>query len=445
MELATQIFQFVLSISILVTLHELGHYLPAKWFKCRVEKFYLFFDPWFSLAKKKIGETEYGIGWIPFGGYVKIAGMVDESMDTEQLKQPAQPWEFRSKPAWQRLIIMLGGIFVNVLLAWGIYTCLNLFAGEKYHDLTKFEHGIAVSDEGAKMGLMNGDKILKIDGKPAERLENSMINILLSNNVTVLRNGKEETFKPNEEGIAEILGSKTAKLYITNRFAPVVDSVVDGPAKQAGIIKGDKIVALNGKTIRFFDEFSDALKGKKNQTVVVDVFRNNELKRFTLTTTKDAKIGFKPDFKTAESAFNNTVTVKKYSFFPAIGRGFSRTVESLTMQIKQFKLMFNKKIKGYKNVGGPIAIVKMMPKEIDWVAFWSFTAMFSAWLAFLNILPIPGLDGGHALFTTWELITGKPVPQKVLENAQMIGVIFLLGLMLLIFGSDIYKAVTGKF
>ncbi len=445
MELATQIFQFVLSISILVTLHELGHYLPAKWFKCRVEKFYLFFDPWFSLAKKKIGETEYGIGWIPFGGYVKIAGMVDESMDTEQLKQPAQPWEFRSKPAWQRLIIMLGGIFVNVLLAWGIYTCLNLFAGEKYHDLTKFEHGIAVSDEGAKMGLMNGDKILKIDGKPAERLENSMINILLSNNVTVLRNGKEETFKPNEEGIAEILGSKTAKLYITNRFAPVVDSVVDGPAKQAGIIKGDKIVALNGKTIRFFDEFSDALKGKKNQTVVVDVFRNNELKRFTLTTTKDAKIGFKPDFKTAESAFNKTETVKKYSFIPAITRGFSRTVESLTMQIKQFKLMFNKKIKGYKNVGGPIAIVKMMPKEIDWVAFWSFTAMFSAWLAFLNILPIPGLDGGHALFTTWELITGKPVPQKVLENAQMIGVIFLLGLMLLIFGSDIYKAVTGKF
>lgn len=445
MELATQIFQFVLSISILVTLHELGHYLPAKWFKCRVEKFYLFFDPWFSLAKKKIGETEYGIGWIPFGGYVKIAGMVDESMDTEQLKQPAQPWEFRSKPAWQRLIIMLGGIFVNVLLAWGIYTCLNLFAGEKYHDLTKFEHGITVSDEGAKMGLMNGDKILKIDGKPAKRLENSMINILLSNNVTVLRNGKEETFKPNEEGIAEILGSKTAKLYITNRFAPVVDSVVDGPAKQAGIIKGDKIVALNGKTIRFFDEFSDALKGKKNQTVVVDVFRNNELKRFTLTTTKDAKIGFKPDFKTAESAFNKTETVKKYSFIPAITRGFSRTVESLTMQIKQFKLMFNKKIKGYKNVGGPIAIVKMMPKEIDWVAFWSFTAMFSAWLAFLNILPIPGLDGGHALFTTWELITGKPVPQKVLENAQMIGVIFLLGLMLLIFGSDIYKAVTGKF
>ena len=445
MELATQIFQFILSISILVVLHELGHFLPAKWFKCRIEKFYLFFDPWFSLVKKKIGETEYGIGWLPFGGYVKIAGMVDESMDTEQLKQPAQPWEFRSKPAWQRLIIMLGGIFVNLILAWAIYTGLNLSVGEKYHDLAKFQNGIAVSEEGAMMGLQNGDKILKIDGKPAERLENSLINMLLANKITVLRDGKEVSFAPNEDGIAHILGSKTAKLYIQNRFAPVVDSLTEGPAKQAGLQKGDKIVALNGKTIRFYDEFSDGLAGKKNQPITIDVFRNNELKRFTFNTNKEGKIGFRPDFKEAEAAFNNTVTNQEYSFLPAIGRGFERTVESLTMQIKQFKLMFNKKIKGYKNVGGPIAIVKMMPKEIDWVAFWSFTAMFSAWLAFLNILPIPGLDGGHALFTTWELITGKPVPQKVLENAQMIGVIFLMGLMLLIFGSDIYKFIISPF
>lgn len=445
MELATQIFQFILSISILVILHEFGHFLPAKLFKCKVEKFYLFFDPWFSLAKKKIGETEYGIGWLPFGGYVKIAGMVDESMDTEQLKEPAKPWEFRSKPAWQRLIIMLGGIFVNLVLAWTIYTCLNLFVGEKYHDLTKFENGISVSDEGQKMGLRNGDKILTIDGKPAVRMENSMINILLADEVKVLRNGKETTFKPNEEGIGEILGAKTTKLYITNRFAPVVDSLIEGPAKKAGILKGDKIVALNGQKINFFDELSNSLKENKSQLITIDVIRNNELKSFSLTATKEGKIGFFPDFKVAESAFDKTVSNKKYNFFPAITRGFVRTVESLTMQIKQFKLLFSKKVKGYKSVGGPIAIVKMMPKEIDWVAFWSFTAMFSAWLAFLNILPIPGLDGGHALFTAWELITGKPVPQKVLENAQTIGVILLMGLMLLIFGSDIYKAITGKF
>ena len=445
MELATQIFQFILSISILVVLHELGHFLPAKWFKCRIEKFYLFFDPWFSLVKKKIGETEYGIGWLPFGGYVKIAGMVDESMDTEQLKQPAQPWEFRSKPAWQRLIIMLGGIFVNLILAWAIYTGLNLSVGEKYHDLAKFQNGIAVSEEGAMMGLQNGDKILKIDGKPAERLENSMINMLLADEVTVERNGKEVTFKPNEDGIAHILGAKTAKLYISNRFAPVVDSLIEGPAKQAGLQVGDKIVGVDGKKINFYDELSQDLSNKKNTTIKLEVLRNGELKTLDLTTSKDGKIGYFQNKNLALKAFEQTETTKEYSFFPAIGRGFERTVESLTMQIKQFKLMFNKKIKGYKNVGGPIAIIKMMPKEIDWVAFWSFTAMFSAWLAFLNLLPIPGLDGGHALFTTWELITGKPVPQKVLENAQMIGVIFLLGLMLLIFGSDIYKIIAGKF
>ena len=439
MELATQIFQFILSISILVVLHELGHFLPAKWFKCRVDKFYLFFDPWFSIAKKKIGETEYGIGWLPFGGYVKIAGMVDESMDTEQLKEPAQPWEFRSKPAWQRLIIMLGGIFVNLILAWAIYTGLNLTVGEKYHDLAKFENGISISEEGAKMGLQNGDKIIKIDGKPAVRLENSLINILLADEVTVLRNGKEVSFKPNEDGIAHILGAKTAKTYISGRYAPVVDSLTAGPAKQAGILKGDQIIAVDGKKINFQDELTQELSSKKNKPVQLEILRNGEVKTIDLTTTKEGKIGFAPNLKLAMQSFEKAQTTKEYSFLPALGRGFERTVESLTMQIKQFKLMFNKKIKGYKNVGGPIAIVKMMPTEIDWVAFWSFTAMFSAWLAFLNILPIPGLDGGHALFTTWELITGKPVPQKVLENAQMVGVIFLMGLMLLIFGSDIYK------
>ena len=201
MELATQIFQFILSISILVILHELGHFLPAKWFKCRVDKFYLFFDPWFSLAKKKIGETEYGIGWLPFGGYVKIAGMVDESMDTEQLKQPAQPWEFRSRPAWQRLIIMLGGIFVNVVLAILIYTSLNYFHGEDIYATERINQ-IAVSEAGRKIGFENGDKILKIDGKKTQKDFNKQIlDILFSENITVLRNGKEVNFKTNEDGM----------------------------------------------------------------------------------------------------------------------------------------------------------------------------------------------------------------------------------------------------
>ena len=213
-----QLFQFILSISILVVLHELGHFIPAKYFKTKVEKFYLFFDPWFSLFKTKIGGTEYGIGWLPLGGYVKIAGMVDESMDTEQLKKPAEPWEFRSKPAWQRLIIMMGGVTVNFFLAWVIYSSLSYFKGEKFHDNAKFENGIAVSTAGQKMGLKNGDKILKIDGKIAERMETSTINMLFANDVTVLRDGKEVTFPVNEDGVAEVLAENEVKLYFGPRY-----------------------------------------------------------------------------------------------------------------------------------------------------------------------------------------------------------------------------------
>ena len=423
-------------------LHELGHFIPAKLFKCRVEKFYLFFDPWFSLFKKKIGETEYGIGWLPFGGYVKIAGMVDESMDTEQLKQPAQPWEFRSKPAWQRLIIMLGGVTVNFFLAWLIYSCLSFFNGETYHDNAKFENGIAVSDVGRKIGLETGDKILKIDGKPAERMENSMINILFANDVTVLRNGKEVTFPVNEDGIAEVIKANEVKAYFMPRYATVVDSIIPkSGAQKAGLLKGDKIVAVNDKATPFFDEFSHELSSDKNKTVNITVERNGQNVVLPVDVDKDGKIGFGVDRSVAEKSIDASEVTQHYTFLQAIPRGFTRTIDALVMQVKQFKIIFNQKTQGYKKVSGPIGIIKQMPKEIDWTAFWSFTAMFSIWLAFLNLIPIPGLDGGHVLFTLWEMVTGKPVPQKVLENAQMIGVIFLLGLMVLIFGSDIYKLI----
>ncbi|MDO3424968.1 RIP metalloprotease RseP [Chryseobacterium sp. APV1] len=448
MEIAIKLFQFILSISILVILHELGHFLPAKYFKTKVEKFYLFFDPWFSLAKKKIGETEYGIGWLPFGGYVKIAGMVDESMDTEQLKQPAQPWEFRAKPAWQRLIIMLGGVTVNFFLAWLIYSCLSLFNGETYTDLTKFNNGIGVTEAGKKMGFQNGDKIITIDGKPAERLENASINILLGDEVTVLRNGKEVTFPINKDGVAEVLKQREAKLYITPRFPMIIDSLATPSSQASGLKKGDRIVAINGKQTPYFDEVSSSLSENKGKTVNIEVVRNGKPETIAASVDKNGKLGVGVDQK----ALANVITDKKYSFGESIPRGFERSIESLTMQVKQFKIMFNSKIQGYKNVGGPIAIVKNMPVDrnangeisINWAAFWGFTAMFSVWLAFLNLIPIPGLDGGHVLFTLYEMIVGKPVPQKVLENAQMIGVIFLLGLMLLIFGSDIFKIFAGK-
>lgn len=448
MELAIKIFQFILSISILVILHELGHFLPAKWFKTKVEKFYLFFDPWFSIAKKKIGETEYGIGWLPFGGYVKIAGMVDESMDTEQLKQPAQPWEFRAKPAWQRLIIMLGGVTVNFFLAWIIYSCLSLFNGEMYTDLKKFDNGVGVTEAGKKMGFQSGDKIVSIDGKPAERLENAAINILFSDEVTVLRSGKEVSFHVNDNGVADVIRQREAKLYITPRIPMVIDSLVSPASKASGLMKGDKVVAINGKQTPFFDEVSSALDQNKGKTVTLEIVRNGKTENYNIPVDKNGKLGVGIDQK----SLVHVMTDKKYSFGESIPRGFERTIEALTMQVKQFKIMFNSKIQGYKNVGGPIAIVKNMPVDksadgsiaINWPAFWSFTAMFSIWLAFLNLIPIPGLDGGHVIFTLYEIIVGKPVPQKVLENAQMIGVIFLLGLMLLIFGSDIFKVITGK-
>lgn len=448
MEIAIKLFQFILSISILVILHELGHFLPAKYFKTKVEKFYLFFDPWFSLAKKKIGETEYGIGWLPFGGYVKIAGMVDESMDTEQLKQPAQPWEFRAKPAWQRLIIMLGGVTVNFFLAWLIYSCLSLFNGETYTDLTKFNNGIGVTEAGKKMGFQNGDKIINIDGKPAERLENASINILLGDNVTVLRNGKEVTFPVNKDGVAEVLKQREAKLYITPRFPMIIDSLATPVSQASGLKKGDQIVAINGKQTPYFDEVSSSLSENKGKTVNIEVVRNGKPETIAASVDQNGKLGVGVDQK----ALANFITDKKYSFGESIPRGFERSIESLTMQVKQFKIMFNSKIQGYKNVGGPIAIVKNMPVDknadgeisINWAAFWGFTAMFSVWLAFLNLIPIPGLDGGHVIFTLYEMIVGKPVPQKVLENAQTIGVIFLLGLMLVIFGSDIFKIFAGK-
>ena len=445
MELATQIFQFILSISILVVLHELGHFLPAKWFKCRIEKFYLFFDPWFSLVKKKIGETEYGIGWLPFGGYVKIAGMVDESMDTEQLKQPAQPWEFRSKPAWQRLIIMLGGIFVNVVLAILIYTSLNYFHGEDIYATERINQ-IAVSEAGRKIGFENGDKILKIDGKKTQKDFNKQIlDILFSENITVLRNGKEVNFKTNEDGIADVFKDESPKTFLLPRTIPIVDDIIFKETEKAGLKKGDKILSINGKKIDFYDQVKVIAQQNKGRNISAEVLRNNSIVNLTLPINKNGFLGFHNLVYTQKVIENLKENVKYPSITSALVRGYERSKESLTYQIKQFKLVFNKKVQGYKKVSGPIGIVKMMPEQIDWVKFWEFTAMFSIWLAFLNLLPIPGLDGGHALFTTWELITGKPVPQKVLENAQMIGVIFLLVLMLLIFGSDIYKFIISPF
>lgn len=493
MELAIKIFQFILSISILVLLHELGHFLPAKWFKTRAEKFFLFFDPYFSLfSMKKINgkwqykflspnqpdsqkivvdgkekevpidlsalpegdwrkhpeSTKYGIGWLPMGGYVKIAGMVDESMDTAQLQKPAQQWEFRSKPAWQRLIIMMGGVTVNFFLAWLIYSCLSYFMGETVFEAEKTNIAMHYGEPAKKMGFQDGDKILKVDGKTQKNLDKLSLDVLLSDNVTVLRNGREVTFRTNDEGKALVFQEDIPKSFLTPRVAPVADTVYLESAKKAGLQAGDIISKINGGHVKYYDEVSPIIATLAGKTINVEVLRNGHPVSLQILVTADGKIGFGP-----LNQFKKFVTEKHFGLGESISRGLTRTIESLTYQIKQFKLVFNKKVKGYKKVSGPIGIINQMPVKtdnaghvgIDWPSFWSFTAMFSIWLAFLNLLPIPGLDGGHVMFTLWEMITGKPVPQKVLENAQMIGVIFLMGLMLLIFGNDILKLILGKF
>lgn len=447
MELAIKIFQFILSISILVILHELGHFLPAKYFKTKVEKFYLFFDPWFSLAKKKIGETEYGIGWLPFGGYVKIAGMVDESMDTEQLKQPAQPWEFRAKPAWQRLIIMMGGVTVNFFLAWLIYSCLMGSQGENIFEAERITTPLHYTDAARKMGFQDGDKILTVDGEKQKDFRKLALDILLSNEVTVLRDGKEVTFLSNDDGKALAFNDPDPRSFLTPRLLPVIDTIAYKEAMNAGLKVGDEILAINDKPIKFFDEVRPIVVPYAGKSINLKVSRNNEILDLKVPVAKDGAIGINV-LKQLDKYKNHI----EYNFVGSIQRGFTLTIESLTYQIKQFKLIFNSKVKGYKKVGGPLAIIKNMPVDkakdgsvsIDWTAFWSFTAMFSVWLAFLNLIPIPGLDGGHVIFTLYEMIVGKPVPQKILENAQMVGVIFLLGLMLLIFGSDIFKWISGS-
>ncbi|AZB09535.1 RIP metalloprotease RseP [Chryseobacterium sp. G0162] len=491
MEIAIKLFQFILSISILVVLHELGHFLPAKWFKTRAEKFFLFFDPYFSIfSMKKVNgkwkykffsqnlpdtevievngkkeevpidisklsdddwrkypeQTKYGIGWLPFGGYVKIAGMVDESMDTAQMKKPAESWEFRSKPAWQRLIIMLGGVTVNFFLAWIIFSALVGKNGETIFDADKINTPLHYTAAAKKMGFQDGDKILKVDGKVQKDFKKLALDVLLSDEITVSRNGKEVTFPTSDDGKVMAFHDPEPRSFLTPRMAPIIDTIVTQSTIDAGLKLGDKIVAINGKPVSYYDEVKPLVVPNAGKVVDFQVSRNSQLEDLKIPVSKEGTIGVL-SFKEAEKFMVHN----EYSFFGSIKRGFTLTIESLTYQIKQFKLIFNKKIQGYKKVGGPLAIVKNMPVSkdaqggvsIDWTAFWGFTAMFSVWLAFLNLIPIPGLDGGHVIFTLYEMIVGKPVPQKVLENAQMVGVIFLLGLMALIFGSDIIKAITG--
>ncbi|WP_298507382.1 RIP metalloprotease RseP [uncultured Kordia sp.] len=438
-----QITSFVLIISILVILHELGHFIPAKLFKTKVEKFYLFFDPWFSIVKKKVGDTVYGIGWLPLGGYVKIAGMIDESMDKEQMEQPPQPWEFRSKPAWQRLIIMLGGVIVNFLLAWVIYISIFMYYGESYVPVDKIEHGLHFDSVSEKIGLKTGDKIIAIDGDKVEKLDKYLnIDLLLGDEVTVIRNGKEVTVALSDEGKKAALDSRGKQIIIPRYNTLVIGEVVDSTnAKKAGLLAGDKVIKANGNTFEFWDEFSDEIGRNRGKSIAIQVMRNNELIDINAQIPDSLGLGVRPDLELAQEKLSIT---REYGFFEAVPRGFEETINVLVRQVKQFKLIFNPVIQGYKKVKGPIGIVEMMPSQWNWYFFWSFMAMFSVWLAFLNILPIPALDGGHVMFLLYEIIVGKAPSQKVMEIGQIIGFVLIMSLMVVIFGNDIWNLIKGN-
>ena len=431
--------QFVLSFSILVILHEMGHFLPAKWFKCRVEKFYLFFNPWFSLIKKKIGETEYGLGWIPLGGYVKISGMIDESMDREQMKQAAQPWEFRSKPAWQRLIIMLGGVTVNVILAIIIFIFITWVWGDVNLPPQNVKYGIAADSLGKTMGLKDGDIIYKV-GNENVKDEFSITRQILTSDattLTVLRDGQQVQLAVPVTMIKSLSKTKGADLY-SIRFPSIVDTFsTTSNAQKAGIKKGDRLIGVDSVSTPFFQDFQREIRKRKNSNVTVVALRGSDTVRINVKVNEDGIIGIGPLADMKKLGFQTET--KKYSFLESITIGFDRCWETLANYITGLKQIFTGRVAAKDSLGSVISIGNIFPGVWDWQSFWKLTAIFSIILAFMNVLPIPGLDGGHALFTIYEMITGHKPSDKFIEYAQMVGMVLLLGLMLYAFGLDIWR------
>jgi regulator of sigma E protease len=428
--------QLILSLSILVVLHELGHFIPAKIFGCRVEKFYLFFDPWFSIAKKKVGDTLYGIGWLPLGGYVKIAGMIDESMDKEQLKQPAQPWEFRSKPAWQRLIIMIGGVTVNVLLAFFIYAMILFTWGETKLPNNNLTNGIWVVDTVVnEVGLKNGDKIVSVNGEPVKYFEDLNAAMLLGEKMTIDRGGEIKDLNIPVNFIEKIVEKGKRTILLMPRIPALVadvDSTYDA-AKQ-GLQAQDQIVGIDSTAIGFFDEIKPLILNRAGDSISLKVKRGNELVEIKTRVGVDTTIGFHVAIASMDEMEKSGLyhfETTKYSFFASFPAGVNKAIDKLGFYVSQFKKILNPSTGAYKGLGGFKSMGSIFPKYgWDWEAFWNITAFFSIVLAFMNLLPIPALDGGHVLFTLIEMITGRKPNEKFLEYAQIVGMVLLFGLMI---------------
>ncbi|MBD0779308.1 RIP metalloprotease RseP [Maribacter sp. ANRC-HE7] len=441
-----QIIQFFLSLSLLIVLHELGHFIPAKIFKTRVEKFYLFFDIKFSLFKKKIGETVYGIGWLPLGGYVKIAGMIDESMDTEAMKEEPKEWEFRSKPAWQRLIIMLGGVTVNFILAVIIYVGLAFAYGDEYVPADSLKDGFLVTEKtlGDKLGVQTGDKIIAVDGNKIEAFRNILPEIVYGETMTVVRDGKSFEQDIPVDFIATLSKDKDKVRFLSYRLPFIIKDVAeDSENKDVDFQAFDEVIKVNGTTVAYVDQVKPILEANKGKEIVLTVKRKSgDIVDLTAKVSDEATIGVHIGGLTmqdyAEKGYFDIKT-KEYNFLESIPAGVDKGISTLGNYIKGMKKIFNPDTGAYKEVGGFAAIGGLFPESWNWPVFWNTTAFISIILAFMNILPIPALDGGHVAFLLYEMVTGRKPSDKFLEYAQMIGFFILIALLLFANGNDVYK------
>lgn len=442
MTVLIKILQFVLSLSILVIIHELGHFIMAKYFKTRVEKFYLFFDPWFALFKFKKGETEYGVGWLPLGGYVKISGMIDESMDKEQLKQPPQPYEFRSKSSWQRLLIMTGGVLFNFILAMLIFVFVLFTWGETYLPTANVKYGIVTDSVGYAIGLRNGDKILSVDNQPVENFMQITSEIVLNSKKTIQvdRNGELVNIEIPKEYIPKMLKGKGHITYRTPFQAMKIKSFSKkSPSKDAGIIEGDEIIGIDSLTFTYSDEFQNYLKANIEKPVVLNIMRNGNPQNVIVTPNGEGLLGIYYTGRSLDEVFE--MKTIEYGFFESVPAGISKGFRTIADYLKQFKLLFSRNTKAYESLGGFITIGNIFPGVWDWQSFWDLTAFLSIILAVMNILPIPALDGGHVMFLLYEVVTGRKPSDKFLEYAQIVGMVILFSLLILANGNDILRLI----
>lgn len=439
MEIFVKIVQLLLSLSILVIVHEFGHFAAAKIFKTRVEKFYLFFNPWFSIFKFTYKGTEYGMGWLPLGGYVKISGMIDESMDKEAMKLPPQDYEFRSKPAWQRLIIMLGGVFMNVVLAFVIYIGMLTVFGEQYLPTSEVNrYGIATDSLSREFGLRNGDKILMVDGQFIEDFSKIPITIILENAriIEVERAGQKQQIQLPENAVGRLV-KHDSPLFLSFRIPFIAGAFPEeSVARDAGMKAGDTILGINGITMKYFQDFRDGVQQYKNQDVVVNIKRGNDSLALAMTVPEEGLIGVYPSSQLSDFFVFNE---KSYNLLEAIPAGMRKTVDGIGGYLKQLKLLVSPEVKAYESVGGFIAIGSIFPADFHWESFWRLTAFLSIMLAVLNLLPIPALDGGHVMFLFYEIIAGRKPSDKFMEVAQIVGMVLLFSLLIFANGNDVLK------